>query len=455
MEVQLADGSKVACENQPFAEGGDGILYLALDGQHVIKLYKHAEPWRRQVTEAILNQYNAVKEHRYWEPLFAWPNAVVLKPRLGIQMNRIVGQQPLANFVNYKYRMQRLTPAERGTWQGYVAGAIKVARLMRRLHNLGLCHSDLSENNIFINPVSGQVTLLDCDCLVVPGFLPAIVAGTKGYMAPELMDGLLQGKAIKPSIQTDLHALAVILYRMLLILDPLRGPKQHHPDSALDDLLMYGADALFIEHPTDQSNRPRMSLPSIALLGPDMQKLVLQAFVDGLHNPERRPSAALWERELLRMYDRIVPCENPDCDFKAFVLLEQPQCPWCGTKLSHPPTLPLLQLYRKVGKSWARDGNYTIAGNGGRTLHVWHTNPAKTPGPETDNTVLAHIHYEPTTDTWYLVNHTLNALQVVSSPTGSQPVAPHARIALSDGQQILFGDPDSSRVAFVQFQRVV
>lgn len=448
MQVTLADGSTVACNPTPFAEGGDGILFFAVDGHHVIKLYKNPEPWRIQAMDAILNQYNAVREHPYWESLFAWPNALVIKPTLGIRMVKIENQRPLNNFVNPKFRMKRLTPQQRGSWQGYAAALIRVARLVRRLHNLGLCHSDLSENNLFINPVNGQATLLDCDGLVVPGVLPPPILGTKWYMAPELVQGLA-----KPSIQTDLHALAVIIYRTLFIFDPLRGPKKHHNDPMIDDILMYGKNALFIEHPADQSNRPSLPFPSIELLGIDMQKLFLQAFVEGLHNPTRRPTAMAWERALLRMYDQLVPCPNPACEFKSFVLrANAPQCPWCGTKLKNPQTIPFLHLYKKVGKSWSRDGNYTIVGHPGRTIHAWHVNPAKLPGPDVDMSVLAHINYQ--SDRWYFNNHTLDDIRIINPGTGSQPLTRSTQVELLDGQQILFGDPDQFRVAFVQIQHL-
>ena len=69
--------------------------------------------------------------------------------------------------------------------------------------------------------------------------------------------------------------------------------------------MRYGAKALFIEHPTDSTNRvkPNQLAPSqlpqgdpnrlpYTICGPYLKKLFDKAFIDGLHNPSMRPSAA-------------------------------------------------------------------------------------------------------------------------------------------------------------------
>ncbi len=72
---------------------------------------------------------------------------------------------------------------------------------------------------------------------------PPTVLGTPGYIAPEVV----AGKKL-PSIETDQHALAVLLYETLLQRHPLHGPKIHTTRSAEeDDLLMMGARALYMQ----------------------------------------------------------------------------------------------------------------------------------------------------------------------------------------------------------------
>ena len=139
-----------------------------------------------------------------------------------------------------------------------------------------------------------------------------------------------------PCVQTDLHALPVLIYEYLFFRHPLIGPKIYSPTSAEeDDFLALGPLATFIENPDDASNRPPDLGVTIKSLSAGLEKLFLKAFADGLHNPAERPTAMEWERELLRAWDRLVPCANPRCEKKWFILRDEnnPVCPFCGTRI--------------------------------------------------------------------------------------------------------------------------
>src|SRR3712207_8418321 len=58
---------------------------------------------------------------------------------------------------------------------------------------------------------------------------------------------------------TLFRSLAVMIYMYLLYRHPLKGGKINSLDTEEDDLLSMGEKALFIEHPTDASNRPKRS----------------------------------------------------------------------------------------------------------------------------------------------------------------------------------------------------
>ncbi|MCS3208722.1 hypothetical protein NXX20_10585 [Bacteroides stercoris] len=139
---------------------------------------------------------------------------------------------------------------------------MKIARAVRRMHAAGLAHSDLSYKNVLVDPSTGSACVIDCDGLVVPGKYPPDVVGTPDFIAPEV----LETKSLKlddpnkklPCIQTDRHALAVLIYMYLLYRHPLRGGKVNDLDAAKDEELSMGKMALFIEHPTDKSNRPKV-----------------------------------------------------------------------------------------------------------------------------------------------------------------------------------------------------
>jgi DNA-binding helix-hairpin-helix protein with protein kinase domain len=216
------------------------------------------------------------------------------------------------------------------------------------LHAAGLCHSDLSYNNVLVDPVTGNACIIDADELVVPGKYPPGVIGTPDFIAPEVMQTkslpLSDPNKKLPCIDTDKHALAVMIYMYLLNRHPLRGGKVHDIDPAKDEELSMGKNALFIEHPTDSSNRVKVNdleksqLPQgdpsklpYTICGPYLKKLFDKAFIDGLHDPSKRPTAQEWETALVKTADLVQPCQNPNCEAHWYVFdnSTKPKCPFC------------------------------------------------------------------------------------------------------------------------------
>ena len=154
----------------------------------------------------------------------------------------------------------------------------------------------------WLNPVGGNACIIDIDGLVVPGKFPPDVVGTPDFIAPEVMASLKlspkDANRALPKIETDRHALAVLIYMYLLYRHPLRGSKIHDQDPQLDEELAMGERAMFVEHPTDASNRPNtqharkgdlpwadVSARSYAVTGPYLKELFDKAFIEGLHDP--------------------------------------------------------------------------------------------------------------------------------------------------------------------------
>jgi len=77
----------------------------------------------------------------------------------------------------------------RGSWQARLSISFRMSRILRWMHQRGLCHSDLSPKNFLVNVKNAQTTLIDCDGLVVPGIQPPSVLGTPQCMAPEIVMG--------------------------------------------------------------------------------------------------------------------------------------------------------------------------------------------------------------------------------------------------------------------------
>ena len=317
---------------------------------------------------------------------------------------------------------------------------------MRRLHQAGLAHSDLSSNNVLIDPTSGRCIIIDIDSLVVPGLYPPDVMGTPGYIAPEVL--ATQSLPISdpnrkhPSIDTDLHALAVLIYEYLLKRHPLIGPKQHSAVSEEDELLSMGSKALYIEHPTDMSNHPSLLTFPARLLGKNLVELFERAFVEGLHNPKKRPAAMEWERGLLKTWDKLYICGNPKCLQQYILNTQDTKCPYCGMKPANKVPVLHLKTERRPGQ-WMPDGELVVYPN--YQLYKWHIfDNVSSNETTTDNAPVAYCVFHQ--GQWLLVNQALNSL---TSPSGKRVEIGQA-VALVHGAQIRLSQSQHGRFIEVE-----
>ena len=296
-------------------------------------------------------------------------------------------------FASARHRRKVLHPDELGTWESHLRCCLEMCRAIAKMHQAGVAHSDLSYNNVLIDPVSGTACVIDCDMLVVVGMFPPDVAGTPDFFAPEVYKTqhlpLGDPGRVLPSQKTDLHALAVLIYQYLLYRHPLRGRLQgtlSPGDAGNDEKMLMGSDALFIEHPTDPRNRVNAKSPEnaeflpycdtdkipMSVCGEPLTKLFLRAFVEGLHDPNKRPSATDWIRGIEQTLAMVVPCNNKQCQQKTFAYFGKYQCPFCGTtSYSYPQGTFYSPTGMGDSRTYAPDGaGITVVHD--RTLGSWH-----------------------------------------------------------------------------------
>ena len=468
----LADGSTVEYLPETIGEGAMKQVYFTVDKSSVICFYKNqkdsSDPNRLDRLEAILGKFNPTiaAGGDYFNNLFCWTTAIVVQPQLGVitpvypqnykfETGDFAGKEKESTwFVKPKLR-NMLPESERGAWINYLKICILLARAVRRLHQAGLAHSDLSNKNVLIDPTTGQCLVIDIDSLVVPQLYPPDVLGTRDYIAPEVLATvhlpLDNPQRQHPSARTDQHALAVLIYQYLLFRHPLDGPKVNSTASAEeDDLLSMGAKALFIEHPSDRSNRPPDLQIPYTVFGPILRSLFERAFVKGLHSPNERPAAIEWEKGLLKTWDLLLPCQNPNCPSHWFILHDHAnvQCSFCGTK--QKGTIPILRLRseRRPGQ-WTLDGQLAVYN--GLYLFKWHAFDNVFSGEEADKTPQAYcVFYQ---GKWLLINQNLTSL---TSPNGNlvatspQPGQPGSAIELKDGVQFRLSQEPHGRMVEVQ-----
>jgi serine/threonine protein kinase len=476
----LKDGRTLQFKPDKIGDGAMKEVYFTHDRQSVVCFYKDAktaaDPIRMQRLDRILGRNNPTvpkaqggaatndAEAAYFRNLFCWPTALVTKPRFGIVAPTYPGhfffqtgpdfikgkEKNGMRFIGRKNRslLEKFAPEELGDFQMYLSLCVRMARAVARLHTAGLAHSDLSPNNVLVDPTRGACIVIDVDSLVVEGLFPPDVIGTKGYIAPEVLATVHlkvnDPQRKHPNARTDLHALAVLIYQYLLRRHPLDGKKVPNARTAEEqDLLSYGKEALFSEHPTDASNRPdeKNYMPATAM-GAQLSDLFQRAFVKGLHAPNDRPAALEWVRGLTRAWDMLQPCPA-NCKQKWYILPEKnPKCCHCGAKPRGPA--PVLKFYseRRPGQ-WLADGQVAVYHN--QTLFKWHAFDDVFPGGfDVDRTPQAYCATQ--AGQWLLVNQNLQSL---TSPGGNR-VPPGQAVVLKQGVEFRLSQEAHGRKAVVE-----
>ncbi|MCS7086319.1 MAG: lipopolysaccharide kinase InaA family protein, partial [Bacteroidia bacterium] len=449
---------------------------LSRKGDKVAAFYR-THPGREALERlsTIVGTYRErILSQAYWRQLFCWPEALVeYKGRLGFtapvydpcfyfaygsvkdDFLGLRGREKEGKwFASALHRFGYLDERERGDWRAFLRVCELIARAVRRLHAAGLAHSDLSYKNVLVDPSSVRACVIDIDGLVVPGKFPPEVAGTPDFIAPEVVATmhLPQGHAQKktPSILTDRHALATMIYLYLFCRHPLRGGKVHHPNPVVDETLAMGTKALFIEHPTDASNRPGLErLPAACLpwadveripytvSGPHLTPLFERAFIEGPTRPELRPTADEWEKALQHTLDLLLPCRNADCGQKFFVFdgALRPRCPFCDTPWTSGP-FAYLHFYTGRNGRFIGDGTSLVATDE-TTLHAWHVYKHLRPDERLDERdakpLAVFFRGGEYLNEWKMRNLALTDL---FDPDAERRVAPGEEVSLSQGRRL-------------------
>ncbi len=218
----------------------------------------------------------------------------------------------------------------------FVQNLAYVFKTLHRTH--GMCYKDVNEGNIFFNPNTGDIKIIDNDNI---GFIEKFtVVGTSGYMAPEVVLGLS-----KPNQDSDQFSFAVYMYRLLVGGFPFEGPytadicraKEILPQDAAD--IIFGNDPVFVWHPTDHRNRLNPKAGKRAAgqtrlwhqLPQKVKDLFIDVFVTNL-SPDlcaNRISPDKWIQVFSELEENLITC--PSCGKQTF--RESGTCFSCGAAL--------------------------------------------------------------------------------------------------------------------------
>ena len=173
----------------------------------------------------------------------------------------------------------------------------------------------------------------------------------------------------------------------------------------------------------------------------------MRLFTQGLHDPDRRPSAMEWERALAKTYDLLHPCPNSQCEEGWFVLYDEnsPVCPYCQTGLRGE----IVRFYLKSevrGRpgQWIDDGIVDIVD--GSKLYAWHLFSNVFADEKADTIVQATVCHRD--GQWWLINNHIVAMMAEDGRTIPQG----EKILLRDKMVLRLTRKDMSKVIIVSIK---
>ncbi len=493
ISLKAEDGSALVFDSRYFAQGAVKDVHLSRDGAQVVAFYRKLRAGTPAYAAAKARLEKIVGTYRkrifemeggdFWRGLYCWAERIVvwgdrlgfvapLYPKrfffeygaVGDDKLQIRGKEKESKwFSSAQNRFHFLDMRERGNLQQWLLVCLNLCRALRRLHAAGLAHGDLSYKNVLADPLRGSIYITDIDGLVVPDLFVPEVLGSPDFIAPEVLAtqhfSVASGRRVLPSRQTDLHALAVLLYMYLLCRHPLRGRKIHDlQDERRDELLSMGAGALFVEHPQDASNRPDVSnlsagyLPwgdveklPYSILGERLRALFERAFVQGLHRATERVSADEWERAFVQTLDLLLPCAGKACPQQWFVYMPEKArqvCPYCDTV--YPQVVPLAEFFLPYKEEIYLSDGWLMSLYNPKNLYLWHINSRFFPNEKISGEERKPVaDFQQLNGRWYFINRRLGSAFDMSR---ARPIAINSAVELQNGLKIRLDEGENARI---------
>jgi DNA-binding helix-hairpin-helix protein with protein kinase domain len=341
--------------DEPFSEGGQGEVWSVVGGgaRYAVKWYN------AQVLKVDRGLYSRLKvliDRGAPSSKFLWPFELVTLPDgtgLGYLM-RI--KKPGSVRIH-----ELLSESVRPSFRVLATVGCLLTDALFALHSKGLAYQDLNAGNAFFDEHSGDVEVCDNDNVDIDG-APSVIGGVWEFQAPEVVL-----RQTGPTRSTDLHSLAVMLFRILHVGHPLLGRRElDFPNLRSQEAVrsLLGTNPIFVFDPKDASNRPVADRhgPVTAhweIYPQFLRDLFTRAFTEGLADPiHGRVQETEWRRAMGRLRDAVFTC--PDCGAENF---------YDAARLAqHRPTFDCWHCARALPSAPARIGLRRTGGNsGGRT----------------------------------------------------------------------------------------
>lgn len=290
--------------------GGQGEVYDVENGgkHYALKWY-----YKKTATTMQKNILDNLVAKGKPDSSFLWPEDLIYKSA-GEPFGYIMQLRP-SNFKSIVDLMKRKAEP---SFYALCKAAYNVTKGYQKLHEMGYSYLDISFGNLFFDPDTGDVLICDNDNVSVNGKDDSSVYGTPRFMAPEIV----LGKA-KPSRNTDLFSLAVLLFYMFMLNHPLEG-RLEAEIKCMDIHAMnklYGTNPVFIFDPDNKTNRPVRGYQDNAIIYWDLypenlKALFTQAFTVGIASPNRRVTENKWLETFANLMSGLITC--PNCGAEVF-----------------------------------------------------------------------------------------------------------------------------------------
>lgn len=314
----LAVGQKLRCASgrtvqieRAFPAGGQGCAYAVQDSKGapgVVKLF-HAR-FDRAETQRRLEHLIAQRLERAC-PVLVPPRDLVVEPAGVGYLAELFPGEPLEEFLG------RSTT----TLIDSLTLAVALAHAFAVLHARGIAHGDIHGSNVLVRRVGEalETAVIDFDNFAAAGVSPPPMVGQLLYLAPELRQALAASRPAVPDDRSDRFALGVLMHEVVLLLHPASGA------DATPELFERAMTSGWIHDPA-RAGRPHGAggVPP-QVLNPDLQRLFRTSLSQ---DPAERPSAAAWERALLRALRSIHVCDR--CTMPFLVDTSKTACPACA-----------------------------------------------------------------------------------------------------------------------------
>lgn len=336
MEVKDTEGRTYVVKDK-IGEGAQGTVYDTENGAFLLKVVRAEQGKRKE----IVDRFKWIMKQRISnEARIITPVSILQEPLIGYVMKKAKGHESLN-----KYLFPGSIPSL-GEWYNIQTGglrkrleiAVSLSKCYRQLHLQGLCYCDVSPNNILVARNQRSIVLIDSDNLTSTSLFSSSILGTPRYIAPELFTLNKQPNSI-----TDTYSFAVILFELLRLGHPLVGDAIMNGTPEEEEEAVKG-NALYVDHPSDGSNRNSTILPADIIFTKELQELFQRMFVDGLHDYMKRPTLYEFTSALQKAEDLLVQCDNEQCQAHYYLQERQEQvCPWCDEKKQQLLTIKLVE----------------------------------------------------------------------------------------------------------------